>query len=171
MKSSNSRRLIGGVDGGMVKAITLWQPWASLIAYGLKTYETRTWSTKYRGPLAIHAAKREAIKYEALDWPFDVRTDVLARLGQPDYLPRGAVICICDLVDCRPTDVVGPELTNMNVFFGDYSPGRFAWELANVRRVGPFPARGSQGFWDWDPLGAVESAEREEEENKQIDLL
>ena len=41
-----------------MKALTLWQPWASLIAVGAKTIETRSWSTKYRGPLAIHAAKR-----------------------------------------------------------------------------------------------------------------
>ena len=171
MKSSNSRHLIGDVDGGLMKAITLWQPWASLIAFGLKTYETRTWSTKYRGPLAIHAAKREAIKYEALDWTFSVRTTVLANLGQPEYLPRGAVICIVDLVDCRPTDVVRPELVNMDPYFGDYLPGRFAWKLANVRRVGPFTARGAQGFWEWDPLGAVESEERRKAEKKQIDLL
>lgn len=41
----------------MCKAISLWQPWASLIAYGVKTIETRSWSTSYRGPIAIHAAK------------------------------------------------------------------------------------------------------------------
>src|SRR5258708_5270609 len=43
----------------VVKALTLWQPWASLIAVGAKTIETRSWSTSYRGPLAIHAAKRK----------------------------------------------------------------------------------------------------------------
>lgn len=41
-----------------MKAITLWQPWASLIACGAKTIETRSWGTPYRGPLAIHASKR-----------------------------------------------------------------------------------------------------------------
>ena len=42
-----------------IKALTLWQPWASLIAWGEKQYETRSWSTEYRGLLAIHASKRE----------------------------------------------------------------------------------------------------------------
>lgn len=42
-----------------MKALTLWQPWASLVALGVKSIETRSWSTSYRGPLAIHAAKRE----------------------------------------------------------------------------------------------------------------
>ncbi|TRU31740.1 MAG: ASCH domain-containing protein [Microcystis aeruginosa Ma_QC_B_20070730_S2] len=45
-----------------MKAISLWQPWASLVANGLKLYETRGWPTKYRGVLAIHAAKRPLCK-------------------------------------------------------------------------------------------------------------
>ena len=44
--------------GRPVKAITIWQPWASLVAVGAKTMETRSWPTKYRGPIAIHAAQR-----------------------------------------------------------------------------------------------------------------
>ena len=41
-----------------MKAITIWQPWAFLLAMGAKQYETRSWETAYRGPIAIHAAKR-----------------------------------------------------------------------------------------------------------------
>ncbi len=41
-----------------MKAITLHQPWASLVAQGIKTIETKSWSTHYRGRLAIHASKR-----------------------------------------------------------------------------------------------------------------
>ena len=41
-----------------MKAITVWQPWASLLVSGRKRYETRSWATTYRGPIAIHAAKR-----------------------------------------------------------------------------------------------------------------
>ena len=41
-----------------MKALTLWQPWASLVALGHKRIETRCWSTKYRGDLAIHAAAK-----------------------------------------------------------------------------------------------------------------
>lgn len=41
-----------------MKAISLWQPWASLIAAGVKSIETRGWPTNYRGQIAIHAAKR-----------------------------------------------------------------------------------------------------------------
>lgn len=47
-----------------MKALSLWQPWASLVAIGAKTIETRSWSTSYRGPLAIHAAKTSRGFYE-----------------------------------------------------------------------------------------------------------
>jgi hypothetical protein len=54
-----------------MKAITIWQPWASLIAIGAKQYETRSWETKYRGPIAIHAAKKDPCKMPILVEPFE----------------------------------------------------------------------------------------------------
>lgn len=45
-----------------MKALSLWQPWATLIANGAKQIETRSWSTSYRGPILIHAAKRKVLK-------------------------------------------------------------------------------------------------------------
>lgn len=54
-----------------MKAITLWQPWASLIAIGAKKYETRSWKTNYRGPIAIHAAKKDPCKMPILVEPFE----------------------------------------------------------------------------------------------------
>ena len=44
------------------KAITIRQPWAGLIAVGEKIYETRSWPTKYRGPIAIHAGKSSPLR-------------------------------------------------------------------------------------------------------------
>lgn len=44
------------IDPATVRALSLWQPWAGFVAVGTKTIETRHWSTKYRGPLLIHAA-------------------------------------------------------------------------------------------------------------------
>ena len=52
-----------------MKALTIWQPWASLIAGGAKQYETRSWATQYRGPIAIHAAARYTRKW---DLPVDL---------------------------------------------------------------------------------------------------
>ncbi len=89
-----------------MKALTLWQPWASLIALGVKTIETRSWSTDYRGPLAIHAAKRRA-KFEDMKHLVGGQLDAwgawfeagLVSDGETDNMPYGAVIATCELVD------------------------------------------------------------------------
>jgi len=140
-------------------ALTLTQPWASLVAIGAKSIETRSWTTSYRGPLAIHAAKgypgwaREFAAELALDRDsYDVD---LSRLAV-DALPLGAVLAVCRLVDVRPITKTtwasllaegrGDELE-----FGDFTPGRYAWFLADVRPLpAPIPARGRLGLWEWE---------------------
>lgn len=135
-----------------MRAITLWQPWATLIARGLKIFETRAWGTNYRGPLAIHAAKRRPINAELND---RIRK-ALVGAGYAHYvsdLPLGCIVCTVDLVDCLHTEdaIRSSFFGGDELHFGDYTPGRFAWRLDNVRPVGNVPARGSQGFWDWQP--------------------
>jgi hypothetical protein len=90
-----------------VKAISLWQPWASFIASGAKRIETRSWATSYRGPIAIHAAKRKILKeikelaeYEeyraALRIPVEEEEDleVEAATKKMLTLPYGAIIAV-----------------------------------------------------------------------------
>lgn len=86
-----------------MKAITIRQPWASLIASGDKLYETRSWPTNYRGPIAIHAAQKvdgDAFRYLTTPLP---TIDQLERCGlTPENvgnLPRGAVIATAELVN------------------------------------------------------------------------
>ena len=148
-----------------MKAISLWQPWASLIATGAKTIETRSWSTNYRGPLAIHAAKTWNQELDAMICEGRIQGGLAPLVGKPlghtwpgvhkKDLPFGCVVAICDLVDCIPT----AEMTQTQVFpqrfFGDFTPGRYGWVLANVRRIEPIPAIGRQGFWDWSPPEGV----------------
>ena len=63
------QHLTPGDDGyGNFRTLSLWQPWASMIAVGLKRHETRSWETSYRGLLAIHAAKRPIPKREREFW-------------------------------------------------------------------------------------------------------
>lgn len=152
-----------------MKAITLTQPWASLVAAGSKRIETRSWSSAYRGPLAIHAAK---------GWKADDRT---AAVCEPFYkhlraalgpeanvvadLPRGAILAVVQLVDVVR---IGPRLP-VDVFarfmvapdeeaFGNYAPGRFAWLLNHPIVVPPEPieARGALSLWDVPP--SIETA-------------
>ena len=109
----------------MSKAISLWQPWASLMAMGLKKNETRSWATSYRGPLYIHAAKK------IIGWPsIDIQAVFLCIAFQPSDLTLGCLVCKVDLIDCEKIFIHNkpdyPERT-----FGDYTPGRFMWITEN----------------------------------------
>lgn len=139
-----------------MKAISLWQPWATLVAHGLKHFETRSWYTGYRGTIAIHAAKRPA-RYDELN---GVITQGLFGIGYQrlNELPYGCVVCTTILVDCEPTARVVErtffkEIAATERHFGDFAPGRFAWQLDTPIRMADIPARGSQGFWEWQPEG------------------
>ena len=127
-----------------MKALTLYQPWASLVSLGLKQVETRSWRPSYRGPLAIHAAKG----FPAWARSFAEEERALGRL--PARIPRGAVLCIVNLVDVRPTEEVEQTVSALERYYGDYSAGRWAWLLDDLRVLPePIPARGSQGLWEW----------------------
>lgn len=136
-----------------MKALTLWQPWASLIALGLKQYETRSWSTSYRGLLAIHAARRPM---RVLDLTDEIRGALESRGATWETIPVGAVLCVVRLVDVMPTEHVvalaeqDPRIRDQELAFGNYGPDRFAWQLELIRVAPePIPARGAQGLWTW----------------------
>lgn len=131
-----------------MKAISLWQPWASAIAVGSKRLETRGWPTEYRGPLAIHAAKRQ----DAARHEFHTRRSLwLEALGVDELwvneLPFGAIIATCELVSCdRQTGYPDSALERE---LGDYGPGRYNWSLANLKRLPePIPFKGMQGLFN-----------------------
>ena len=133
-----------------MKAITLTQPWATLVAIGAKRIETRSWRTSHRGPLAIHAAKGMP------DWAKDICNEepfrsVLLAAGIAGVcdLPRGCVIATASLIGCLTTEQSFPS--EQEEAFGDYGPGRFAWWLDNVVPLpAPIPAKGSLGLWEWE---------------------
>jgi len=139
-----------------MKALTLTQPWASLVALGEKKIETRSWYTSYRGPLAIRAAIGFPgwAKRQCFLAPFSV---ALVRHGlSPDDLPRGKVLCLTSIIDCLETCAV--DLEGMaqdfpnDLAFGDFSWGRFAWFLGSVTEVfdPPIYAKGSLRLWERD---------------------
>jgi len=137
-----------------VKALSLTQPWATLIAVSAKQYETRSWGTQYRGPLAIHASKgfpRYAIQ-ACLTQPFS-RVLYEAGIRYPAQLPLGCIVAVCELESCVRTEFASRIISDQEKAFGDYTPGRWAWVLKHVRKLDtPVPARGSLGLWDWDPV-------------------
>lgn len=128
------------------RAISLWQPWASLIGRG-KSIETRNWQTPYRGPLAIHAAKTQTAMKLCDVEPFGsaLFTGPLAL----DDLPFGAIVAVCTLVDCKPTALLFDLVGEPEYSFGDYSIGRYGWMLEDIRVLDePIPMRGQQGMWE-----------------------
>lgn len=133
--------------------LSLWEPWATLMAIDAKRYETRSWHTPYRGPLLIHAAKKWDVELNDLCDKEPFRTALRAagyeRGPQFRYtLPLGYLLGVVDLVDCRRTDDVRRGLSDRERAFGDYGPGRFAWKTQNVRRFAqPIPCVGSQGLF------------------------
>lgn len=140
-----------------MKAISLWQPHAQAIALDLKRYETRDWQTHYRGPLAIHAAKR---KWEdAGEWHERAarKLNIAMRGRRLTGGAYGAVVCVVDLVECVPTSALRGAIGEYE-FWGDFSDGengdgRFGWRLENVRPIEPHYVRGQQGLWEVDVPG------------------
>jgi hypothetical protein len=143
-------------------ALTLMPPWGSLIAACAvapalgKHIETRSWATRYRGPLAIHQARglngMSRAAYAALcEQPFFHEALVALGYTLPDAIPCGAVVAVAELVAIHPTEAISAAISERERSFGDYAHGRFAWELGHIRRVEPpIPARGTLGLWRWD---------------------
>lgn len=140
-----------------MKAITIKQPWATLIALGVKQFETRSWQTKYRGLIAIHAGK--SIDKDAFEDCWIKETLAEHGIRSIHDLPVGAVIAVAHLVDCHKVrlnfanDAVittGPTINGLELKFGNYADGRFAWELQDVKALEvPAAAKGQLSIWEW----------------------
>lgn len=127
-----------------LKVLSLRQPWAQLVVLGLKRWETRAWSTNYRGQLAIHAATRRP--FGAQDLEFDDGGNLARLYGRlrdagytPATLPRGAVVgaVMLDQV-LRIEDLCGQEaISTEEAEAGNYTSGRFAWRLSHATQCEP----------------------------------
>lgn len=128
-----------------MKALSMTQPWAQALFLNLKHFETRSWSINYRGPLLIHAAKGFP-KY-AREFAATERT-----LGRGNArLALGAIIGKANLVKIwRIEELIG-QLSGLEHLYGDYSPGRYAWEFTTpLLLVEPIPYRGALGLFNID---------------------
>ena len=153
-------------------AITLHQPWASLIALGTKTVETRSWPAPARlvdQTIAVHAGKR-VVRRPGVS----IERELRARLGEDwrSTVPTGAVLATATLTGIARVAYVDP-LTGYAVHdshaevgravnlgqtridpWGDFSPGRWLWFLDEVEPLlEPMATLGHQLFWYWDANG------------------
>jgi hypothetical protein len=133
-----------------VRAISLWQPWAELIARGLKQVETRGWPIEYRGPIAIHASKK---KFRPEICSAECRAQMLQDGVDSYFLKYGVVLCIVDLVSCLPANEAISYLSPRELVYGNYDEKdgpRFAWKLDNIRVLPtPIELTGHQGIFHW----------------------
>ncbi len=152
-----------------MKALTIWQPWASLIMAGAKPYEFRSWPAPrwVQGQrIAIHAGARRVRKDEIADlllrlqnslaWTTglvpDVALPVLEKAhGAPGSLPLASVLGTAVLGVPVRSNEVAAELGAPVINDSDRDEhSNWAWPLTDVQALEPFvPARGAQGFWNW----------------------
>jgi len=142
-----------------MKALSLWQPWASLVALGEKRVETRIWSTKHRGPMAIHAAQKLPPRWLGASRHAEAFINELAdvlncRLDRVDTeirkLPYGKVLCIVNLYEVQETSALREILCQRELIFGNYEDGRYAWSMQVLERFEvPIPAKGNRMLWNW----------------------
>lgn len=133
--------------GWTVRAISLWQPWADLVARGLKGYETRSWNISYRGIIAIHAAKK---KLNSRDYGEVLRRQMLQDEVDPYFLRFGCFVCFAEVIDSEHTEAVRGNLSLRELAYGNFDDERFAWKFGRIfplRETIDFP--GHQGIFNW----------------------
>ena len=141
-----------------MRAVTIWQPWATLILCGIKLYETRSWPTDYRGPLVITAAKRWEDDQAQLLEPIAqmIETHRPAFLHDMSRAQKelwfasiedtlGRALGVVNLTDCKRMQCSGDQLEN---YLGNFGPGRFGWKCETPTAFdSPLQCTGKQGLW------------------------
>lgn len=127
-----------------MKVITIKQPFATLIAEGLKKYEFRTWKTEFRGEILIHAGKgidKKAMeRYKHLNLNY----------------PSGCIIAKVTITDCiKVDDVFRNELVESDslIYYGvinNYEFKGYGFKLENVEKINPIYVNGKLSLWEYD---------------------
>jgi len=150
-----------------LKALSLKQPWATLVIRGLKKFETRSWKTSHRGRLAIVSSKTfpYELKHLCLAEPFrgvikppaNATPEELQQWYDEEY-PIGMLIGTVKLLECHPVAFMQARVSDQERAFGDFGPDRFGWEIVEAKRIVPTAARGSLGLFDVPDLLIPEDA-------------
>lgn len=138
------------------RCLSLLQPWAQLVCLGKKTQETRSWRTKYRGILYIHASKNPKFaKQFQYEWPFAEYVDIDDGKMQFGYIIGQVFLRKIEESETALREMQKFETEDMaeEFKFGDYSPGRWVWYLRDpVLFEEPIPARGGLLLWNYKTL-------------------
>ncbi len=130
-----------------MKVISLLEPYASLVKENIKTIETRSWKTNYRGELFIHASKRKLTNKMIEEYH-----NQLKLLTNTNF-NYGHIIAKCNLVDCiiMTEELIKEIKKNSKEYIcGEYQVGRYAWILEDIKHLKkPIPAKGRLGIWEY----------------------
>ena len=131
-----------------MQALTIHEPWASLLVAGKKRYETRDWQRNYRGLLAIHSGKQSV---DPFDYPLglDEILDELEITQTNLNNNKGKIIAIAKLKAIIPmTNQFIKQQSDLERLTGFWQPGRYAWEITDIKSLSePIAARGLPGLW------------------------
>lgn len=139
-----------------MKVLTIKQPWATLVALGVKDIENRTWKTNYRGRIYIHSAAKPSFNSLVSNLTKDQIDQIVntpIRLDASDeYYTKSAIIGEVDIVDCVVNhSSIWAEKTD--ILYGAYTVGKpiYNWVLANpVFYEEPIlNVKGALSFWEW----------------------
>jgi hypothetical protein len=131
---------------GIVKALSLKQPYAWLIANGYLLVDDRTWGTQYRGPILIHASKG---LYEQYYDYIKANTDI--PLPSKDQLEYGGVVGVANLVLCCQPDKVPAGISRQQrAHFGGLNKAYFGFLFEQARPVPLMPCPGKLGIFEID---------------------
>lgn len=126
-----------------MKALTVKQPWATLISEGIKKYEFRSWKTNYRGKILIHAGagidKEKLKEFKKLNL---------------DY-PKKRIVAVAEIEDCLElTDELNDKIIKeKNIAYGNKKRTGYAWKLKNIKKINnPKEINGKLGLWNIDDI-------------------
>lgn len=126
-----------------MKVLTIKQPWATLIMNGHKRFEFRSWKTKYRGELLIHAGK-------------GIDKEAMRRLEKyiPKDMPTGQILGKVTLVDCIKMSPDFKEMLlkeNKDIYTDSTFKENYGWQLENVEKFDvPIESKGRLSLWEYE---------------------
>lgn len=134
-----------------ILGISLTQPWATLLAYGVKEWETRQWRRSYEGLIAIHASN--SFPHEARLFAATKRVSGLleayAGVESPEQMPRGAIVGVGWMGQAVAAAKIASKLSALERSLGNYQPGRWAFPFSNaVPLFEPVSLRGTLMLFD-----------------------
>lgn len=133
-----------------MKAITIKQPWASLIVDGIKDVENRTWNTNFRGRVLIHSASKSWIWNKVINYLTEERIVIFEKFGFNGSwlrnLPTGKIIGSVEIVNCIAKKMTGNDSKSI---WAD--KGAYHWILRSpIKFDDPIEAKGKLSFWDYE---------------------